>query len=195
MEMSSTSMGSPAPTKTGEPPTGEAGEGEKTEYMQIPRRVYLPIHMLPSVIPSYQRLLDAPYKWRLVIVKIPDEFYIYYLTDLVDLVYIQRNEYEKCVFYHKTKGGAVYSIPIGKEELPKKLSQYTDHIFVRIDEEKNLEGKWKYTVRVTDLAIHPILKDFDRSIEMERNLVGIDDYHIFFINFFFKHISRATTQT
>jgi hypothetical protein len=175
--------GTPTPAKTTAPPSGEVGEGE---FMQRPKRVYLPIHILPSVIPSYQRLLDAPYKWKLVVVRYWDGN-IYYLTDFVDIIYIQRNEYEECMFYHRTKGGKVYEIKINRSELPKNLSQYVDHMFVKIDEEQ-LENKWRYTVR----TLNPELKVV---VDLPRNLVGIDDYHIFFINLFFKYISSVTTRS
>ena len=182
----STQMGTPTPNKTAHPPGGEVGEGEKDEYMQIPRRVYLPIHMLPSTIPSYQRLLDAPYKWKLVVVRYRDGN-IYYLTDFVDLIYLAQNEYEENKFYHRTKGGKVYEIKIDESDLPQSLSQYVDHMFVKIDEE-NVGNRWKYTVK----TLNPELKVV---VYLPRNLVGFDDFHTFFVNFFFKHISRATTQT
>jgi len=128
--------------------------------------IKVPAKFLPSEIPAYQRLRDAPYKFKTVIVyfegwssRYMDKVALYYLTDEMDcLVRIDEPE----LVYVTRSHSKAYRIKIFREELPKELKVYAKSIECHIvqwpdDEiifsipERNLEVKLRGDIRVLSL--------------------------------------------
>jgi hypothetical protein len=99
------------------------------------QEVMVPADFLPAIIPTLQRLRDAPHKFKVLVVTVQkrhaywkDEHY--FLSDGEGLVDIK-----ECTLYYKTRArGRVYKLKISKDALPKELKYYTRGIFVDIKE-------------------------------------------------------------
>jgi hypothetical protein len=92
--------------------------------------VLVPVELLPSTIPSLQRLRDAPHFFSVITVSVDfgDENRKYYfLTDWESLI-----DLERLHMYYKTRTGRVYRIQISRNLLPKSLGVYAKGICVSV---------------------------------------------------------------
>jgi hypothetical protein len=165
-------------------------EAERVETVEIPRvediivpvaEIKVPARFLPAEIPAYQRLRDAPYKFKAVIVyfkgwspRFTDTITLYYLTDEMDclirlddpaLIYVTRN---------KSK---VYKIRIFREELPKELKVYANCLESYITQWGNEE----VTFSVPKLNVEVKLKG-------DISVLSLQEWHDLFVSLWFRYV-------
>jgi hypothetical protein len=165
-------------------------EVEKVETVEILRvediivpvaEIKVPAKFLPSEIPAYQRLIDAPYKFKTVIVHVQgwsprymDTVTLFYLTDEVDsLIRIDEPE---LVYITRTHAKA-YRIKIFKEELPKELKVYANYVECFI-------VQWPGDVVIFSVP--------QRGIEIrlrgDIKALGLREWHDLFISLWFRYV-------
>ena len=110
---------------------------ELGDFIEIP-----PLHLLPSTIPSFQRLLDAPYKFRCIKIKVPDNFTWYCLTDGESLIILNYSNEDAYMFFKTRSGKKIFKAKIDKRFLPKNLSLYS------IKEENTIFILWRGETKV-----------------------------------------------
>jgi hypothetical protein len=117
-------------------PTSTQRENLSIDEILVPvQEVLVPAEYLPSTIPVYQRLKDAPYKFRVVAVSVKQshaywESRHYFLTDGEGLVDIA----ERALYYKTRAHGKVYKVKISEGTLPKELKHYARGMRVDIRE-------------------------------------------------------------
>jgi hypothetical protein len=109
---------------------------EQIEEILMPvQEVLVPATLLPATIPTLQRLKDAPYKFRVLVVNVKKRsaYWVsshYFLTDGEGLIDIA----ERTLYYKTRARGKTYKIKVGEDVLPKELKYYTKGAAVDIRE-------------------------------------------------------------
>ena len=92
------------------------------------QEVLVPAELLPSTIPSLQRLQTAPEYFFVVKVSFNfGEYFYYFLTDGEAIIDLERN-----IMFYRTRKGRIYKIPISRRLLPKALNVYAKGIRISI---------------------------------------------------------------
>jgi len=117
----------------------ETNEQMETEVEQYPKLeiinindVLVPAELLPSTVPSLQRLRDAPNKFFTLTVSVDfGDVYkkFYFLTDGTSLIDLERMQ-----MYYITNLGNVYRFAVSKHLLPKSLAVYSRGKVIRVSE-------------------------------------------------------------
>ena len=127
------------------------------------QEILVPAEYLPSTIPAYQRLRDAPYKFKVIVVTVKrrSAYWVseyYFLTDGESLIDIA----ERVLYYRTRTHGRVYKIRISEEALPKELKYYAA-VRARID-----------IIEYGDGDVH-VLIDMKRVLELRGDLLQCDE--------------------
>ena len=157
-------------------------EGARIEDILVPvAEVKVPAKFLPSEIPAYQRLKDAPYKFKVVIAyfkgwspRFTDTIALYYLTDEMDCL-IRIDEPE--LIYVTRNKNKMYRIKIFREELPKELKVYANCIECFI-------VQWPDEKVVFSIPQRCI----EKTLKGDISTLGLKEWHDLFASLWFRYV-------